>query len=196
VLLAAADRSDPDHDGCRELLETARGPLITTELVIAETGWLLGRQLGPTGEAALYRSIADGELLIERRLNTDWQRIAALTEQYADQPLGGVDSSLLAVAERLGLDTIANSRPPALRGRPAEPPACALPRALTPRQRTSAGPATRIVWALDPSQCPNPRSNTAKYANPARRPDPRNRQCFLRFSAFPGPLLRCMACKS
>ena len=107
MLLAAADRSDPDHDACRELLETSRGPLITTELVIAETGWLLTRQLGPTGEAALYRSIADGELLIERLLSADWQRIAALTEQYADQPLGGVDASLVAVAERLGLDTIA-----------------------------------------------------------------------------------------
>jgi predicted nucleic acid-binding protein len=107
VLLAAADRSEPDHDACRELLETSRGPLITTELVIAETGWLLNRQLGPTGEAALYRSIADGELLIERLLSADWHRIAALTEQYADQPLGGVDASLVAVAERLGLDTIA-----------------------------------------------------------------------------------------
>ncbi len=107
MLLAAADRSDPDHDACRELLETAHGPLITTELVIAETGWLLDRQLGPNGEVALYRSIADGELLVERLVSADWERIAALTEQYADQPLGGVDASLMAVAERLGLDTIA-----------------------------------------------------------------------------------------
>ncbi|MGA3361274.1 MAG: PIN domain-containing protein [Solirubrobacteraceae bacterium] len=92
---------------CRELLETDRGPLITTPLVIAETGWLLDRQLGPTAEVALYRSIAAGELLIEHLASADWTRIAALTEQYADQHLGGVDASLVAIAERLCLDTIA-----------------------------------------------------------------------------------------
>jgi predicted nucleic acid-binding protein len=52
VLLAGADKSDPDHESCRELLETDPGPLITTELVLAETGWLIDRQLGPAAEAA------------------------------------------------------------------------------------------------------------------------------------------------
>ena len=37
----------------------------------------------------------------------DWTRIAELTERYSDQPLGGVDAGLIAVAERLGLTTIA-----------------------------------------------------------------------------------------
>jgi predicted nucleic acid-binding protein len=37
----------------------------------------------------------------------DWTRIAELTQQYSDQPLGGVDAGLIAVAERLGLTTIA-----------------------------------------------------------------------------------------
>jgi uncharacterized protein len=72
VLLAAADRSDPAHEACRDLLESYPGPLITTEPVLAETGWLLDRQLGPAAEAALYRSVADGELVVEplsRRLD-------------------------------------------------------------------------------------------------------------------------------
>jgi len=59
----------------------------------------LGRSRGAGEET----SEADGELLIERLLSDDWQRIAALTEQYADQPLGAVDASLVAVAERLCL---------------------------------------------------------------------------------------------
>lgn len=107
MLLAAADRSDPAHERCRELLESHPGPLITTELVLAETGWLLDRQLSPVAEAALYRSVADGEIVVEHLSPADWKRIAALTEQYADQPLGGVDAGLIAVAERLGLTTIA-----------------------------------------------------------------------------------------
>ncbi len=83
------------------------GPLITIEPVLAETGWLLDRQLGPAAEAALYRSVANGELVVERLSIADWKRIAELTERYADQPLGGVDAGLIAVAERLGLTTIA-----------------------------------------------------------------------------------------
>jgi len=108
VLLAAADRSDPAHERCRELLESHPGPLITTELVLAETGWLLDRQLArspkprctaPSPTARSSSSTSPQPI--------DWKRIAALTEKYADQPLGGVDAGLIAVAERLGLTTIA-----------------------------------------------------------------------------------------
>lgn len=75
--------------------------------MIAETGWLLDRQLGPGAEAALYRSVADGEIVVEALSRPDWTRIAELTDRYADQHLGGVDAGLVAVAERLGLTTIA-----------------------------------------------------------------------------------------
>jgi uncharacterized protein len=106
VLLAAADRSDPDHVACRELLETHPGPLVTTELVIAETGWLIDRQLGAAAEAALYESVAAGEIGVEPLSAPDWTRIAALTIHYGAQHLGGVDSSLVALAERLGVTNI------------------------------------------------------------------------------------------
>jgi predicted nucleic acid-binding protein len=79
VLLAAADRSDPAHESCRDLLESHPGPLITTDLVLAETGWLLDRQLGPAAEAALYRSVADRGLVVEQLSAADWKRIAELT---------------------------------------------------------------------------------------------------------------------
>lgn len=106
MLLAGADRSDPDHAACRELLETHSGPLVTTALVMAESGWLIDRQLGPSAEAALYESAAAGEIRVEPLSAADWTRIAALTMQYADQHLGGVDSSLIAIAERLGATSI------------------------------------------------------------------------------------------
>jgi uncharacterized protein len=80
--------------------------LITTELVVAETGWLIDRQFGPVAEAAFYRSVARGELTVERLGLADWERVAELTQTYADNDLGGVDSSLVAVAERLRIETI------------------------------------------------------------------------------------------
>src|SRR5215211_5052451 len=40
-------------------------------------------------------------------LPADLGRIAALTRRYLDLPLGATDASLIAIAERLGIDTIA-----------------------------------------------------------------------------------------
>ncbi len=75
--------------------------------MIAETGWMIERQLGPAAEEELYLSIVDGEIELQQLSLDDWKRIAALTRQYADNGLGGVDASLVAVAERLGLETVA-----------------------------------------------------------------------------------------
>jgi len=83
VILAAADDADPDHDRCRQLLEGHRGPLVTTALVVAESGWLVDRQLGAAAEADLYRSVAAGDLDVEPLTSADWQRIAQLVETYA-----------------------------------------------------------------------------------------------------------------
>ncbi len=107
MLLAAANRGDPDHQACRDLLETHPGALLTTEFVLAEAGWLIDRELGSFAEAALYRSVAAGEIGVEHLSASDWVRVAQLTERYADQHLGGVDAGLVAVAERLGLSTVA-----------------------------------------------------------------------------------------
>jgi uncharacterized protein len=63
--------------------------------------------LGALAEAEFYRSVVDGELEVEVLGRDDWVRVGELTEKYADNDLGGVDSSLVAVAERLRLDTIA-----------------------------------------------------------------------------------------
>jgi uncharacterized protein len=107
VLLAAADDSDRAHQTCADLVEAAAGSLITTPLIIAETGYLIERQLGPVAEAGFYRSLGNADLLVEGLTATDWYRIAELVERYADFPLGGADASVVAVAERLGVTRIA-----------------------------------------------------------------------------------------
>lgn len=107
VLLAAADQADPDHHACAELLETAASVLRASPLVVAETAYLIGRQLGPAAEARFFRSIADGEISVEQLTGTDLARIAQLVETYADMPLGGGDASVVAIAERLGETVIA-----------------------------------------------------------------------------------------
>jgi predicted nucleic acid-binding protein len=107
-LYAAAARRDVNHDRSVELLTHAPRPLIVPALVVAEVGHLLSDRLGPSAEAAFARSIAGGELVVEAVLGPEWERIADLTEQYADLSLGIVDASLVALAERLGAHTVAS----------------------------------------------------------------------------------------
>jgi uncharacterized protein len=106
-LVAATDTDDAHHQACRNLLETDPGPLVTNALVIAEAAYLLDRQLGPAAEAALFDSITDGTLRLEELGQADWARIAELVRTYADLRLGGTDASLIALAERLDITTLA-----------------------------------------------------------------------------------------
>jgi predicted nucleic acid-binding protein len=86
----------PLHDHCR-----------APALVVTEVACLLGDRIGTHAEVAFARSLEQGELLVEPVLDSDWPRIAELTEQYQDLPLGIVDASVIALAERRQLDTIA-----------------------------------------------------------------------------------------
>jgi len=106
-LVATADIDDADHASCRDLLEGDAGPLVTTALVIAETAYLIDRQIGPEAEATLYDSILDGSLRVEELEAGDWARVQELVTTYADLRLGGTDASLVAVAERLGGSRVA-----------------------------------------------------------------------------------------
>ncbi len=68
---------------------------------------LLSDRIGAHAELAFVGSLAAGELVVEPVLDSDWGRIAELIEQYIDLPLGMVDASVVALAERRGLETIA-----------------------------------------------------------------------------------------
>ena len=45
--------------------------------------------------------------MVEPVLDSDWERIAELMERYIDLPLGMVDASVVALAERRALEIIA-----------------------------------------------------------------------------------------
>ena len=105
-LVAAADSADPDHEACADLLQRADGPLRTTALVVAEAAYLIGRRISAQAEARFFKSLADGDLLIDELSGGDLERIADLVGTYVDLPLGGTDASLIALAERLQQDTI------------------------------------------------------------------------------------------
>jgi len=106
-LYAAAARRDKHHEQSVRLLSRSERPLLVPALVITEVSYLLSDRIGAEAELALARSLADGELVAEPVLDSDWARIADLMEEYLDLPLGMVDASVIALAERRELEVIA-----------------------------------------------------------------------------------------
>lgn len=76
-------------------------------LVITEVVHLLGTRLGVEAEVRFLGDLADGAFSVEPVAARDWLRIAELVARYRDLPLGAVDASVVAAAERLGITEIA-----------------------------------------------------------------------------------------
>lgn len=106
-LYALLDRGDAWHERSVRLLQSHPGPLLVPSLVIAEVAHLAERRLGPRAELLLAQDFAEGLLTVEPVVPGDWMRIAELTAHYVDLPLGLVDASVVACAERLGARQVA-----------------------------------------------------------------------------------------
>jgi predicted nucleic acid-binding protein len=81
--------------------------LIVPVLVITEVAYLIGTRLGGDAEVRFLGDLAAGEFAIEAVMASDWLRVAELVSQYRDLPLGTVDGSVVAAAERLRITKIA-----------------------------------------------------------------------------------------
>lgn len=108
VLLGAADADDCDNDRCAQLLRDYRGELFVPAPVVPETAWLIERNLGPAAEARFIRLITSGMLIVADLAVIDYNRCAELIDAYADLGLGLVDASVVAIAEKLDIVTIAS----------------------------------------------------------------------------------------
>jgi len=75
--------------------------------VVTEVTWLLATRLGPEPEVRFLGDLAAGAFSVEPVAARDWLRIAELVARYRDLPLGTVDASVVAAAERLGVHEIA-----------------------------------------------------------------------------------------
>ena len=76
-------------------------------LVVTEVAYLFGTRVGAETEVRFLGDLAAGDLIPEPVAAADWLRIAELVAAYRDPPLGTVDASIVAAAERLGVRTIA-----------------------------------------------------------------------------------------
>jgi predicted nucleic acid-binding protein len=81
--------------------------LIVPTLVIAEVVYLLATRLGPEAEVRFLGDLASGSLIPEPVAAGDWLRIAELVARHRYLPLGTVDASVVAAAERQEITEIA-----------------------------------------------------------------------------------------
>jgi uncharacterized protein len=95
------------QSGYLDLLETHSGPLIVPILVVTEVTYLLASGLGVEPEVRFLGDLAAGAFSIEPVPAGDWLRIAELVAVYGDLPLGTVDASVIAAAERLDIAEVA-----------------------------------------------------------------------------------------
>ncbi len=74
---------------------------------MTEVAYLLATRLGPEPEVRFLGDLAAGAFSVEPVAAADWLRIAELVAGYRDLPLGTVDASVVATAERLDVQEIA-----------------------------------------------------------------------------------------
>ncbi len=97
------DQHDAWHARTIAWFAGATEPPLAPSPVIEETAYFLGERRGPRAEAAFLRAVARGEFGFEPVQLDDLERAADLLEAYADFPLGFVDASIVAMAERLDI---------------------------------------------------------------------------------------------
>jgi uncharacterized protein len=76
-------------------------------LVVTEVTCLLATRLGVEPEVRFVGDLAAGAFAIEPVPAGDWLRIAELVATYRELPLGTVDASVVAAAERLTIAEVA-----------------------------------------------------------------------------------------
>ena len=104
-LLAVLDTDDDLHEACVAALEVEPEPILP-DVVLPELAYMVQREVGVTALAAFLKTVADGELTIGYITTEDISRTAELIAQYADNRVDFVDCAVVALAERLGIETI------------------------------------------------------------------------------------------
>jgi hypothetical protein len=101
-LYASLDRSDQDHEACRDLIEHATEPLVIPAPVLVEVDYWIGQRLTPGALVALLADIESGAYRVADLEPGDYARVRELCDRYADADIGFVDAAVLAIVERLG----------------------------------------------------------------------------------------------
>jgi predicted nucleic acid-binding protein len=105
VLYALVDRSDEWHARTVNYFKTSNTHWLAPVTVLPETAYLIRTRLGIRQELKLIEGFTRGEVAVEPLSASDGSRALAVMAKYPD--LGFTDSTIVAMAERPALTTIA-----------------------------------------------------------------------------------------
>ncbi len=101
-MFAQADRDDPAHAAVRDVLQAEAGPLITSQVAVAEADYLILDRLGTDPWLAFLADLESGTFAAECLTPADLATARGLAVQYRDLELGLADISLVLLARRHG----------------------------------------------------------------------------------------------
>jgi predicted nucleic acid-binding protein len=107
ILYALADADDRWHAPANAWLEDVSELLIVSVTALPEVAYLLHTRLGAAAELAFVQSLVAGELEVEELRRQDLARCGEVMRRYPQ--IGFVDASIVSMAERLKIDTIATT---------------------------------------------------------------------------------------
>lgn len=107
IAYALLDRDDAWHARARALVETLGAQLLIPISTVPEICYFVAKTLGPDAERDFVSSLSSEPFQVEWLDGKDLARSAAILARYPR--IGFVDASVVAVAERLGLETIATT---------------------------------------------------------------------------------------
>lgn len=100
ALYAQADADDPAHDEVVDLLRSERGPIVTSELAVAEADYLILDRLGIDVEIDFITDLVEGTFSVECLTHADLDEALAVVQRYRDLRVGLADASLVVLAAR------------------------------------------------------------------------------------------------
>ena len=104
ALISLLDQRQPLHRQCTEFFADWRGLVVSTEAVLTESTYLLGRIPGGR-ETCLDFFLAGGATLVPPSL-ASLRRCKDLMKKYTDLPMDFADATLVVLAEDLGTDLV------------------------------------------------------------------------------------------
>lgn len=103
---AAADRDDRHHERAKSVLAAGES-LITSDHVLVESWFLIGRRLGRDSAERFWDGLRSGVAALEPVGAADLEFAWGIGERYPDQDFSIVDRTSFAVMQRLGLERVA-----------------------------------------------------------------------------------------
>ncbi|MBI3666759.1 MAG: PIN domain-containing protein [Acidobacteria bacterium] len=104
AVYALYDLDDRHHVAVKKAIEREPGPIVIPTAILAELDYLLRQYLGVEAELDFLDDILRGAYTLESLTREDLIRCREVIAKYRGLDLGLADSTVVATAERLGMD--------------------------------------------------------------------------------------------